>query len=215
MTEQIINTNNLEFRVGTFKEDIFSREGDAYEFHVIFYYQKDAYPRIYYYDNIDYKYKNTFETIAQHIASGQAEITLLELFDAMDPEEWICLLGILEPICTKKQMEDRIKEIKGEDADEKEDITMKSISARSNLIKDETDKEFQIKLPRSSYRFWHPKEQVSFSGTNNYLMTIHYSEDSQFTIFRYGKGLTTSNTVIEKKKISVAEWEGYFHRYKL
>ena len=175
MTEQNINTNNLEFRVGTFREDIFSREGDAYEVDVIFYYQKDADPRFYYYDNIDYKYKNTFETIAQHIASGQAEITLLELIDAMYPEERIFLCGILEPICTKKQMEDRIKEIVGENTEEIEHIAMKSISARSNLKKDQTDKEFLIKLPKTDYLFMHPIELVSFSGTNDYLMTIHYS----------------------------------------
>lgn len=114
MKKQIIYTNNIEFRVGTFKEDIFSKEGDPYEFDVMFYYQKDAYPRFYYYDNIDYKYNNTFETIARHIASGNAEITLLELFDAMEPEECIFLHGILEPICTRKQMQERIREINNE-----------------------------------------------------------------------------------------------------
>ena len=93
-------------------------------------------------------------------------------------------------------------------------MAMKKVSANSNLKKDETGKEYLLKLPKTDYLFMHPIELVSFSGTNDYLMTIHYSEDSQFTIFRYGKGLTTSNTVIEKKEISVAKFEEYFNQHK-
>lgn len=103
---------DLVFRVGTFKENIFSNAEEDYEFDVIFYYLKDEYPTFYFYDNIDYKYKNSMETIAQHIASGQAESTLLTLYDDMKPSEHIYLLGISEPICTKQQLSDRIAEIK-------------------------------------------------------------------------------------------------------
>ena len=106
-----LKRNDVEFRVGTFKEDIFSYPNDSYEFDVIFYYVKEKYPREYYYDNIDYKYNNTFETIAQHIASGNAEYTLLQLIDAMKMDECIFLCGLMEPLCTKKQLLNRIEEI--------------------------------------------------------------------------------------------------------
>ena len=113
---------NLEFRVGTFKEDIFSTDEDSYEFDVIFYYLRDAnvYPISYYYDNIDVKYNNTFETIAQHIASGNAESSLLNLIDDMENSSYIYLCGITEPICNKKQLIDRVDEIvKDQEAEHK------------------------------------------------------------------------------------------------
>ena len=89
-------------------------------------------------------------------------------------------------------------------------MAMKKVSANSNLKKDETDKGYLIKLPKTDYLFWHPRELVSFSGKKDYLMTIHYSDNSLFTVFRYGRGLTTSKKIIEEKELSVAEFEEFF-----
>ena len=109
---KMANRGDIEFRVGTFKEDIFTKGEDVFEIDVIFFYLKYALPRIFYYDTLEYKFKNTFETIAYHIASGGADNTLLLLMEKMDMEEDIFLLGINDPICTKKQLMKRVKEIR-------------------------------------------------------------------------------------------------------
>lgn len=107
--------NHIEFRVGTFREDIFSQSDDPYKFDILLYYLKEAYPRIYYYDNIDYKYSNTFETIARHLASGNAEDTLVKMIQAMDDHDCIYLYGLTEPICDKKQLLNRVEQITQEE----------------------------------------------------------------------------------------------------
>lgn len=127
-------SGDIEFRVGTFSEDIFRKDNvltgeqaKGYEFDVIFYYVKDAPAagKHYYYDNIDYKYSNTFDTIAEHLASGHAEVTLYNLVDAMKPDEHIYLYGILDPICTKQTLMDRV-DVRRQEIDAADDAKWKA-----------------------------------------------------------------------------------------
>ncbi len=97
--------------MGTFREDIFSKPDKPYEFDMLLFYVKEQIPIMYHWDIIDYKYKNTFETLAQHLTGGSAEDTLHQLIDNMKMDEHIFLLGIPEPICTKEQLLKRVEEI--------------------------------------------------------------------------------------------------------
>ena len=102
----------LYLRVGTFKEDIFSKPNDPNEFDVLFYYDSSTYPVFYYYDNIEYKYRNTVETLAQHMASGDAEESLWRIYEKMEDDDYVFLVGLSEPICSKEELDKRIDEIK-------------------------------------------------------------------------------------------------------
>ena len=59
---------------------------------------------------------------------------------------------------------------------------MKKVDTNSNLLKGEKNGKYLIKLPKSEFMFWHPKELVHLSGKKNYLMTIsHQTEDDTAT----------------------------------
>ena len=92
---------------------------------------------------------------------------------------------------------------------------MKTVCANSNLIKREKNNKYLIKLPKSDFMFWHPKELVHLSGKNNYLMTISYSENAHVDVFCNGKGKYNRDQVIDEMHLTISEWEQYFYQYKV
>lgn len=55
-----------------------------------------------------------------------------------------------------------------------------SVRLNSNAIHSETDKAYLIKLPQSSWGVWVAKSNARFSGKNNYLVEIRFSENFTF-----------------------------------
>lgn len=88
--------------------------------------------------------------------------------------------------------------------------TWKNITANSNLIQVETNKAVLIKLPKSEFVFWHPSKLVRTSGKNGYHMSIGYTDDFTFNIFKQGKGRYNKTEKISEHQISVEELEAYF-----
>jgi len=84
------------------------------------------------------------------------------------------------------------------------------IKANSNLIQKETEKSVLIKLPKSELMFWHPIKCVRANGKGGYLMTISFTEDFKFNLFRNGKGKTTSFTKIEEVEYTAKELQEAF-----
>ena len=102
----------LNVRIGTFRENIFSMGYDEpYEFDVMIYYDENTFP-ICYCDNIYVKHKNTVDTIAHHINSGDAGEALLNILDNMNDDDPIYLVGIDEALCTKATLFEIIGELK-------------------------------------------------------------------------------------------------------
>ena len=92
---------------------------------------------------------------------------------------------------------------------------MKRVESRSNSLKGENYNEYLIKLPKSEFMFWHPKELVHFRGKKNYLMIISYEEGKYFHVFRNGKGKYNRDQVIDEMCLTTSMWEQYFCQYKV
>ncbi|MFW6221982.1 MAG: hypothetical protein ACOC3T_00065 [Bacteroidota bacterium] len=88
---------------------------------------------------------------------------------------------------------------------------MKNIKTNSNLIQTESSNAVLIKLPKSELMFWHPKKCVRTSGKGGYLMSIGYTQDWNFKVFRNGKGKYNRFEKIEEREMSVEEFESYFN----
>ena len=91
----------------------------------------------------------------------------------------------------------------------------KTINTNSNLMKCKKNGNYKIKIPKTDYLFWHPEKLVSFSGKNNHLMTILYSNDSWFYTFRHGKGVHNDNQVIDERYLNISEFEEHFNQHKV
>ena len=87
----------------------------------------------------------------------------------------------------------------------------KNVKGNSNLIQVTTETSVLIKLPNSKFKFWHPKKCVKTSGKNNYLMSIGYTDEFVFKIFRNGEGSHSKFKVIEEKTISVEDFEAFWN----
>ena len=92
---------------------------------------------------------------------------------------------------------------------------MKEIYTNSNLLKGEKSGKYLIKLPKSDFMFWHPKELVHLSGKKNYFMTINYDEGDYFHVFCNGKGKYNRDRVMDEMYLTTSEWEKYFYQYKV
>ena len=84
------------------------------------------------------------------------------------------------------------------------------VSVNANLIQRRTERAVLIKLPKSEFRFWHPGKLVRQTGKNGYYMTISYTDDFEFNIFRTGNGKYNANEKIEERRLTGAEFEKYF-----
>jgi hypothetical protein len=92
---------------------------------------------------------------------------------------------------------------------------MKKVDTNSNLLKGEKNGKYLIKLPKSEFMFWHPKELVHFSGKKNYLMTISYEEGKYIHVFRNGNGKYNRDQVMDEMCLTTSMWEKYFYQYKV
>ena len=84
------------------------------------------------------------------------------------------------------------------------------IIGNSNLIQFETERAYLIRLPKSELMFWHPKKLVRLSGKKSYKMTISYSDEFKFKVFRNGKGRFNFKEILEEKILSIDQWKEYF-----
>ena len=86
----------------------------------------------------------------------------------------------------------------------------KNIVINSNNVVTATDKAVLIKIPRSKLKFWHPAKLVRYKGKNNYLISIGYTDDFNFKLFRNGEGRHNQKEIIEELHLSAQEFEEYF-----
>lgn len=67
----------------------------------------------------------------------------------------------------------------------------KNIYINSNLIQNFTSKSYLFKLPSSSkyagYLFWHPAKCVHYVYNRNDIVSVGYTDDFTFKIFKQGK----------------------------
>jgi hypothetical protein len=91
----------------------------------------------------------------------------------------------------------------------------KKVNVNSDLLIGGSDKEYWIRLPKSGFMFLHPKELITFGGKGKYLMTIQYSSDTDFNIFRFSNDRHNSIQTIDEKCLTAREWEAYFYKYKI
>lgn len=88
--------------------------------------------------------------------------------------------------------------------------TWRNVSANSNLIQTKTGKAVLIKLPGSSWLFWHPAKLVRTSGKNDYYMSISFTDDFVFKLFKNGKGKYNKFEKIDEWEMSADEFAKYF-----
>lgn len=79
------------------------------------------------------------------------------------------------------------------------------IKCNSNLIQAKTDKALLIKLPKQKFKFWHPIKLCRLSGKSDFELTISFTSDFVFKLFRNGEGKTTWNKVIEEKELTAEQ----------
>ena len=84
--------------------------------------------------------------------------------------------------------------------------TWQKIEMNSNSVNASTEKAYLIKVPKEDLYFWHPAKCVRFSGKNNYLMTISFTDEFVFKLFRNGKGKTNSHERIFEIELTADEF---------
>jgi hypothetical protein len=87
-----------------------------------------------------------------------------------------------------------------------------TVTANSNLIQHESDHSVLIKLPGSKLKFWHPKKLVRQSGRGGYRITISFTGEWTFKVFRSGEGRFNRREILEEKQLSAAEFAAYFNK---
>lgn len=80
-----------------------------------------------------------------------------------------------------------------------------TFTMNSNSIQTTTDRAVLIKAVGSDFVFWVPKKCVRFSGKNNYLITVSFTETFNFVLQRFGKGQYNGREVLEKIEVSGSE----------
>lgn len=86
----------------------------------------------------------------------------------------------------------------------------KKVNSNSNLIKGYSTNGVLIKIPNEEWLFWHPSKLVRTSGKANYLLTISFTEDFNFKLFKNGKGKTNKFEKIDEMEVDASEFESYF-----
>lgn len=89
----------------------------------------------------------------------------------------------------------------------------KTVQINRQNIKVDTTRAMLINCPHKSkfdgFSFWHPSKLIRM-GKNLDAVSLSYTDDFTFTLKKYGKGRYNSNTVIEEKTITIAEFEEMF-----
>lgn len=86
----------------------------------------------------------------------------------------------------------------------------KSIEINIQNIETRIQKVALIKMPKKSkyadYKFWFPSKLIK-KGSNNYSITLCYTNDFKFALKKYGNGKYNKFKVIDEITISAAELE--------
>lgn len=89
----------------------------------------------------------------------------------------------------------------------------KNIQINKQNIDFETGRATLIKCPNNSdyagWKFWHPSKLIR-TGKNSYALSLGYTDDFKFKLFKNGNGKWNKNEVIAEKEISIAEFENMF-----
>ncbi len=86
----------------------------------------------------------------------------------------------------------------------------KNLEFNSNNVQAETAKSVLIKVPKSKLKFWHPAKLVRYKGKKGYLVSIGYTDDFTFKLFRTGEGQYNSRDKIEEIELTASEFENRF-----
>jgi hypothetical protein len=88
----------------------------------------------------------------------------------------------------------------------------KNLEFNSNNVQTETAKSVLIKVPGSKLKFWHPSKLVRYKGKGGYLVSIGFTDDFTFNLFRNGEGKYNSREKIEEVELTANEFvEKYFN----
>ena len=91
----------------------------------------------------------------------------------------------------------------------------KNININKNNIEYETGRAVLIKMPHSSdydgFKFWHPSKLVR-EGRNDGAVSIGYTEEFTFRLFKNGNGKHNSREIVAEETIDASEFELAFGR---
>lgn len=89
----------------------------------------------------------------------------------------------------------------------------KNININIQNIEYETGKATLIKMPNNSdyagYKFWHPSKLIR-PGKNSYAVSLGYTDDFLFRLFKNGNGKYNKKEIIDEIEIDVEEFEEVF-----
>ncbi len=85
-------------------------------------------------------------------------------------------------------------------------MTWKNIEFNSNNIQSETGRATLIKIPKCEYKFWHPSKLVRKFGKRNYMLSLGYTDDFTFKVFKNGKGKYNCFEKVEELELSATEF---------
>lgn len=86
----------------------------------------------------------------------------------------------------------------------------KNLIANSNLVQTDTGRAVLIKVPGTDYVFWHPDKLVRQGGKGGYRMSIGYTDEFKFKLFKPGKGKYNQSDKFDEHEIDASEMEKYF-----
>lgn len=88
----------------------------------------------------------------------------------------------------------------------------KNIYINSNLIQNATSKSYLFKLPNNSkyagFLFWHPVKCIHYISNRNDIVSVGYTDDFTFKIFKQGKNFNK----LDEKTITVKDFEEIFEK---
>lgn len=86
----------------------------------------------------------------------------------------------------------------------------RSVEGHSSLIQAQTERAVLIKLPKEDWLFWHPAKLVRTAGKNGYRLSVSFTEEFEFKLFKNGKGKWNKLSKISENTISAREFESYW-----
>lgn len=88
-----------------------------------------------------------------------------------------------------------------------------SININKQNIETETAKAVLVKMPNNSkykgFKFWHPAKLVR-SGRHSYAVSISFTEDFTFKLFKNGNGKHNKYEVVDQNEIDAQEFKEAF-----
>lgn len=80
----------------------------------------------------------------------------------------------------------------------------------NNSVERFTDKAALVGIPKTDYKFWHPKKLVKTFGKNNYGMAIAVCPEMKFKIFKNGQGQWNKFEKIDEREIDLRQLKELF-----